>query len=136
MRSYATVAVALILALGCRSPAHGPAVPMPQAPVEPRVMDGSVPSADRVPIHYHAEGSGSPALIFVHGWSCDGRYWSEQVRAFSPRHRVVIIDLAGHGESGKGRREWTIPAFARDVQSVIESLGLERVVLVGHSMSG
>jgi len=99
-------------------------------------MDGSVPSADRVPIHYHAEGSGSPALIFVHGWSCDGRYWSEQVRAFSPRHRVVIIDLAGHGESGKGRREWTIPAFARDVQSVIESLGLERVVLVGHSMSG
>ncbi len=129
-------AATLFLALGCRAPAGGPPVTTPEASVPPGVLDGSVPSADGVPIHYHAEGDGSPALVFVHGWSCDGSYWSEQVKAFSPRHRVVTVDLAGHGKSGRDRREWTIPAFARDVRAVIEALDLERVVLVGHSMSG
>jgi len=129
-------AATLLLALGCRAPADGPAVMTPQTAVRPGVQDGYVPSADGVPIHYHAEGDGLPALVFVHGWSCDGSYWSEQVRSFSPRHRVVTIDLAGHGTSGRGRREWTIPAFAQDVRAVIETLNLERVVLVGHSMSG
>ena len=135
MRLSASVAT-LLLALGCRAGAGGRAGTTPEAPVPPRATDGSVSSADGVPIHYHTEGEGSPALVFVHGWSCDGSYWSEQVRAFSPRHRVVTIDLAGHGASGRGRTEWTIHAFAQDVRAVIEALDLERVVLVGHSMSG
>ena len=135
MRLSASAAT-LLLAPGCRPVAAGRPATTPEAPVPAGAKNGSVPSADGVPIHYHAEGDGSPALVFVHGWSCDGSYWSEQVRAFSPRRRVTTIDLAGHGQSGKDRREWTIPAFAQDVRAVIEALDLERVVLVGHSMSG
>jgi pimeloyl-ACP methyl ester carboxylesterase len=89
-----------------------------------------------VEIHYRAAGAGEPALLFVHGWSCDGSYWDEQVRRFSARRRVVAVDLAGHGASGQGRSEWSLEAYARDLQAVIEKLGLRRVVLVGHSMSG
>jgi pimeloyl-ACP methyl ester carboxylesterase len=99
-------------------------------------MEGTVPSADGVEIHYRADGAGEPALVFAHGWSCDGSYWDEQVKRFSPRHRVVAIDLAGHGASGQGRSEWSIEAYARDLQAVVEKLGLRRAVLVGHSMSG
>jgi pimeloyl-ACP methyl ester carboxylesterase len=49
---------------------------------------------------------------------------------------VVAVDLAGHGESGTDRRAWTMPAFGDDVVAVVEQLGLEYVVLVGHSMGG
>ena len=100
------------------------------------VIEGTVPSADGVPIHYTVSGDGQPALLFIHGWSCDGTYWDGQVAAFSPTHRVIAIDLAGHGQSGRGRAEWTVPAFGQDVRAVVEKLGLRRVVLIGHSMGG
>ena len=49
---------------------------------------------------------------------------------------MVTLDLAGHGESGQGRKEWTIPAFGQDVASVVRALDLKRVILIGHSMGG
>jgi pimeloyl-ACP methyl ester carboxylesterase len=96
----------------------------------------SVVSADGVPIRYEVHGSGEPALVFVHGWSCDRSYWDAQVPYFSERYRVVTIDLAGHGESGLEREVWSMRAFGQDVAAVVEELGLEQVVLVGHSMGG
>jgi pimeloyl-ACP methyl ester carboxylesterase len=93
-------------------------------------------SWDGVPLAFEAAGSGTPALVFVHGWSCDRRYWRHQVDAFAVRNRVVAVDLAGHGESGAGRQSWTMPAFGDDVVAVVRHLGLGQVVLVGHSMGG
>jgi len=94
----------------------------------------SVPSADGIPIHYEVHGSGEPTLVFVHGWSCDRSYWDAQVHYFSERYRVVTVDLAGHGESGLNREEWTMASFGEDVAAVVDDLGLENAVLVGHSM--
>ena len=95
-----------------------------------------VSSTDGVPIHYTAQGKGEPALVFVHCWTCDRHLWAAQLSAFAKAHRVVAIDLAGHGQSGKGRKDWTIAAFGEDVKTVVEKLGLKRVVLVGSSMGG
>lgn len=92
--------------------------------------------ADGIPIHFETNGAGRPALVFVHGWSCDRSHWRYQVPAFADRHQVVTVDLAGHGESGGGRREWTMPAFGGDVAAVVDRLGLDDVVLVGQSMGG
>ena len=99
-------------------------------------MKGSVASADGIPIAYEVRGSGNPALVFVHGWSCDRGYWNPQLPHFAERHRVIAIDLPGHGESGPGRAEWTMPAFGADVAAVVHQLGLDEVVLIGHSMGG
>ena len=55
---------------------------------------------------------------------------------FASKHRVVALDLAGHGQSGGGRKDWTMAAFGEDVVSVVEALGLKRVVLIGHSLGG
>jgi len=93
-------------------------------------------SFDGVPIVYEVHGTGAPALVFVHGWSCDRTYWAGQLAPFSRKYRVVAIDLAGHGESGRGRTDWTISAFGNDVAAVVEKLALPRVILVGHSMGG
>ena len=93
-------------------------------------------SADGVRIAYEVAGEGSPALVLVHGFACDRTYWHEQVPAFAPRHRVVTIDLAGHGDSEGGRPDWTMAAYGADVVAVVEACGLDAVVLVGHSMGG
>lgn len=100
------------------------------APAKP----STVPSADGVPIAYEVVGQGSPALVLVHGWSCDRGYWKEQIEYLAPQYKLVLIDLAGHGESGMGRKDYTMAAFGADVAAVVDSLGLDKVVLVGHSM--
>jgi pimeloyl-ACP methyl ester carboxylesterase len=95
-----------------------------------------VKSPDGVSIAYEVHGKGTPALVFVHGWSCDRSYWAQQLGPFSRQFTVVAIDLAGHGESGLGRKQWTIESFGEDVAAVVKKLGLRSVILVGHSMGG
>lgn len=97
---------------------------------------GGVRSPDGVEIRYETAGRGEPALVFVHGWCCDRSYWRAQVDHFASRHLVVALDLGGHGESGLGRRVWSMSSFGADVSAVVEKLDLHDVVLVGHSMGG
>ncbi len=104
--------------------------------MNPPSAESLVESADGVSIHYRVHGSGTPTLVFVHGWSGDQTYWNLQVEQFASRQQLVTLDLAGHGKSGNQRTSWSIPAFAQDVVAVVEYLGLNEVVLVGHSMGG
>ena len=97
---------------------------------------GVVPSADGTPISYEVHGAGDPTLILVHGLSCDSRYWREQLSHFAANHRVVTIDLAGHGHSGSGREDYTMRSFGEDVRAVADAVGGDRLILVGHSMGG
>ena len=99
-------------------------------------MRGVVTSRDDIPLAFEAHGAGAPAVVLVHGWSCDRSYWNGQVGPLAARYRTVAVDLAGHGESGSGRRAWTMAAFGEDVVAVVEHLGAGPVVLVGHSMGG
>ena len=99
-------------------------------------VSGTATSPDGIPIRYHAAGKGDPALVFVHCGGCERSFWDGQMAYFAAKHRVVALDLAGHGQSGAGRKDWTMPAFGQDVVSVVEALGLKRVVLIGHSLGG
>jgi len=91
-------------------------------------------SKDGTPISYDVYGAGEPTLVFVHGWSCDARYWRAQVPYFSQKHRVVVLDMAGHGHSGMARKRYTMEAFGEDVRAVTEATGGGKVILIGHSM--
>jgi len=93
-------------------------------------------SPDGVEISFDVHGAGEPAVVLVHGWSCDRSYWQGQVESLARHHQTITIDPAGHGDSGSGRRDWTIEAFGLDVAAVVSHLDLRQVVLVGHSMGG
>ena len=95
-----------------------------------------IASKDGTPISYEVYGAGEPTLIFVHGWSCDSRYWRHQIAPFSQNHKVVLVDLAGHGHSGMTRETYSQKAFGEDVQAVAEATDSHNVILVGHSMGG
>jgi pimeloyl-ACP methyl ester carboxylesterase len=107
-----------------------------QQPSEEISVIGSVLSPDSVMISYEVHGRGTPALVFVHGWCCNRTFWNNQVDFFSQTEKVVTLDLAGHGQSGANREEWTLPAFGADVAAVVNDLELDSVILIGHSMGG
>ena len=97
---------------------------------------GTVMSEDGVALRYDVAGGGETALVFVHCWTCNRTFWDAQFQYFANEYKVVRLDLAGHGESGHGRKGYTMSAFGGDVAAVVDALGLKQVVLIGHSMGG
>lgn len=90
----------------------------------------------RVSINYEIFGKQDTALIFIHGWNLNMRYWDEQVRHFQSRYRILNLDLAGHGNSGKNRVHWTVENFARDITHLMQKEGIDKAILIGHSFGG
>jgi len=91
---------------------------------------------DGTTLAYEEHGTGEPALVFVHGWTCDRSFFAPQAEHFARRHRVVAVDLRGHGESDKPEGPYSIATFADDIAYLMERLGQGRAVAVGHSMGG
>jgi pimeloyl-ACP methyl ester carboxylesterase len=97
---------------------------------------GTIRAEDGVRISYTSEGHGKPAIVLIHGWTCDHTHWRFQIPEFRKSFRVIAIDLPGHGVSGADRKSWSIDGLGADVATVVRALELEEVVLVGHSMGG
>jgi pimeloyl-ACP methyl ester carboxylesterase len=93
-------------------------------------------SPDGVHIEYRIYGKGEPAVVLVHGWSCNENYWNAQLDPLKAHYTVVLVDLAGHGASGKNRTDWSMGNYGEDVATVVRQIPNRQVVLVGHSMGG
>ncbi len=91
---------------------------------------------DGVNLAYLDTGSGEPALVFIHGWCCNQAMWAEQTNAFAPKHRVIAVDLRGMGASDKPDQDYDIDGFGEDMTWLLNEIGLQRPVLIGHSMGG
>ena len=77
-----------------------------------------------------------PPLLLINGWTGDHRIFMPQIAHFAERWRVVAINLRGHGASDAPQQEYTPPGFADDIAWQCGQLGLEKPVVVGHSMGG
>jgi pimeloyl-ACP methyl ester carboxylesterase len=82
------------------------------------------------------EGSGDPTLLFVHGYTCDSHDWSWQIPHFVTSHRVIAVDLRGHGRSSAPDTGYTPQDFAGDLVRLLDHLAVQRVVAIGHSLGG
>jgi pimeloyl-ACP methyl ester carboxylesterase len=91
---------------------------------------------DGVKLHYDEAGRGDPALVFVHGWCCDRSYFAPQFEHFAATHRVISLDLRGHGKSDQPVDGYTIAGFADDIAWMCGELELTAPVIAGHSMGG
>ena len=85
-------------------------------------------------MHYEEAGSGKPAFVFVHGFSCDLTDWRLQVDALKAKHRVISCDLRGHGRTPGEPADCSMETYGRDVVELVQHLGAAPAVLVGHSM--
>jgi pimeloyl-ACP methyl ester carboxylesterase len=89
-----------------------------------------------ITLAYEDRGAGMPAFVFVHGWACNRTVFAPQAAHFAQRHRVVSVDLRGHGASDQPQGPYPLAAYADDRVYMIEHLGLGKVVAVGHSSGG
>jgi pimeloyl-ACP methyl ester carboxylesterase len=81
-------------------------------------------------------GSGDPALLCLHGNSCNRYFFRPQIERFKTSRRVVALDFRGHGQSDAPRGGYTFEDLADDCAWVCGRLGLRQVVVLGHSMGG
>jgi pimeloyl-ACP methyl ester carboxylesterase len=99
------------------------------------VRGAAAANVDGADIHWTSAGSGSQAVILVHGWTCDESSWSAQVPALSGKYRVITLDLPGHGKSAApAGGKFSMETFARAIEAVRAEAGVDHVVVVGHSM--
>jgi pimeloyl-ACP methyl ester carboxylesterase len=93
-------------------------------------------SRDGVALAYEEAGSGDPPLVFVHGAACNRRFWDPQVRRFVSSHRVVAVDLRGHGESDAPLQPYAMRSLTDDVAWTCTQLRIQKPVVIGHSLGG
>jgi len=87
-------------------------------------------------LYYERAGSGGRELLFIPGWCCDHTAFRPQFDHFARSHTVTTIDLRGVGESDGPEAGYSIPELADDVVALCAELGIEKPVLVGHSLGG
>lgn len=84
-------------------------------------------------ITYREAGQGE-ALVFLHGINIHSAIWMNQMNYFSDRYRVIAWDAPSYG--GSTPREARIEVYADAFKELLDALGVERAILVGHSMGG
>jgi non-heme chloroperoxidase len=87
-----------------------------------------------IDLYYEDHGSGRP-VVLIHGYPLSGRAWDKQVPVLLQEgHRVLTYDRRGFGKSSQPTTGYDYDTFADDLRTILESLDLRDVTLVGHSM--
>src|SRR5438477_7864596 len=104
-------------------------------PMEPRsaFVDGA-----GVRLRYVDWGIGpEPALVFLHGGGLHARSWDSVCSVLSAERHCIAFDLRGHGESEwSASAEYGLADYAADIAAATTTLGLDRMIVVGHSLGG
>lgn len=86
-------------------------------------------------ISYSIEGSGN-TLVFLHGYLEYKELWADFVKSFKDKFQIICIDLPGHGASESINTVHSMSDMADVVKYVLDRNGIEKFVLIGHSMGG
>lgn len=89
---------------------------------------------DNARIHYQTAGSGDP-VVLIHGLSASSRWWHRNIDALAAHFTLYTIDLIGFGRS-RGRQRFVLSESSALLARWMETIGLERAHIVGHSMGG
>ncbi len=85
-----------------------------------------------VPIAVRLAGDEGPPVLLLHGAGCSLSHWGPMLPGLAEGHRVVAMDLRGHGRSGSG--PWDVASLMADIEAVRGAHGLGGGAIAGHSM--
>jgi pimeloyl-ACP methyl ester carboxylesterase len=93
-----------------------------------------IPSFDGTEIYYESRGTGEP-IILVYGIACLMNHWHHQIKYFSRFNQVICFDLRGHHQSYPvaDKNNLNIASTAKDIESILNDLKIEKAHFVGHS---
>jgi flavin reductase (DIM6/NTAB) family NADH-FMN oxidoreductase RutF/pimeloyl-ACP methyl ester carboxylesterase len=80
-------------------------------------------------------GSGEP-LLLIHGVGMNAEAWGPQIEAFSKTHRVIALDMLGHGSSAMPPEDATLDDYVQQARRLLDDLGISAANVLGHSMGG
>jgi pimeloyl-ACP methyl ester carboxylesterase len=86
-------------------------------------------------INFHTIGSGKQTLVFVHGFCENNTCFNKQVLFFKDYCKIVLVDLPGFGNS-PSQVNISIEDMAKEIAMVLESIGVQKCIMFGHSMGG
>lgn len=90
-----------------------------------------------VSLAFHDSGGPGRAIVFLHGAGADHATFLDQAQALREAgHRVVLLDLRGHGRSQPNRLGLHADLLVSDIEAFIDACDLDQPVLVGHSLGG
>jgi len=89
---------------------------------------------DGVKIHYYRTGGDKPPLILLHGATDNGLCWTATAEVLGEKYDVIMPDAQGHGLSDRLNKNFSFQSHADQVVGLAEQIGLEKPVLMGHSM--
>jgi esterase len=96
-----------------------------------------VPASDGLSLHVLDWSPEGTPLVFVHGFGNDAHIWDDAAPAVAGYYRTVALDLRGHGDSDRDPEcRYDYDFHVADLEAVFARLGIERLVLVGHSLGG
>ncbi len=90
--------------------------------------------AGEMTLHYVQWGAEGTPVVCVHGLTANAFCFQALADALAPDHRVFAYDLRGRGDSDKPEDDYSIPTHALDLLELLDGLGLEKPVIVGHSL--
>ncbi|MGD0100647.1 MAG: alpha/beta fold hydrolase [Acidobacteriota bacterium] len=89
---------------------------------------------DGIKIHYYRSGGRKPAIVLLHGGTDDGLCWGRTARELAEQFDVIMPDAQGHGFSDRLDAEFSFDNHTKHVAGLVKELGLEKPVIMGHSM--
>ena len=92
--------------------------------------------ANGIQIGYDILGKAGHPIVLIHGLGLDRMIWLEMAEQYLQDHRVLLMDIRGHGESDAPEGIYTMSLLADDLAALLEILGIGKAVVCGHSMGG
>jgi pimeloyl-ACP methyl ester carboxylesterase len=89
-----------------------------------------------IDLHYDERGTGEPAVLLLHAMGGSTAFMAPQLHHLGQRWRTLAVDLRGHGASAAPAGDYSAAVLADDVAALARALGLDRPVVIGHSMGG
>jgi non-heme chloroperoxidase len=123
---------------GCSRPCHDegftlvtPRFFTPKTPVESRLIE-----LGDVTLHLRHYRGGGPQVLLIHGIGSSSRDFDPVIDGLAGIVSPITVDLRGHGESSRPETGYHYEDYARDLAQLVDALGMDRPILLGHSLGG
>jgi pimeloyl-ACP methyl ester carboxylesterase len=134
LRRWSPVACLLLQSIAAAAPAQAPApARIDLDAFEAMKKSVVLPDGETLAYLTMGEPAGTP-VVLIHGYTDSARDWVPLIPYLSPRLKLIVVDIRGHGRSGKPECCYTRVDFAYDIKLLLDALHIERADVVGHSL--